>query len=176
MRSTEIVGTLVRLRPIEAHDAGAMYDLVSDTEAMRRIGVTTSLTRAAVTEWAGVVADAGGRVDFAITAPGDDEYLGEAVLYDIDQEARTAKLRVLMRATHRDERIEAEAARLALADAFSTWQLHRVSFEPLSIDERGLSLGRALGLREEGRLKESDRIGETWVDRYLFAALESDGR
>jgi RimJ/RimL family protein N-acetyltransferase len=176
MRSTEIIGDLVRLRPIEARDADGMFDLVSDAEAMRRIGVTASLTRAAVAEWAGVVADADGRVDFAITAPGHDEYLGEAVLYDLDQDGRTAKLRILMRRTHRDERVEAEAARLALTDAFDTWQLHRVSFEPLAIDGRALKLARALGLREEGHLKESDRINDTWVDRVLFAALESENR
>lgn len=176
MRSKEVTGNLVRLRPIEARDADAMFDLVSDMEAMRRIGVTTSLTRDAVAEWASVVADVSGRVDFAITAPDDDEFLGEAVLYNLDQGSRSAKLRVLMRKTHRNERMEGEAARLILAEAFGTLQLHRVSAEPLAIDERGLRIVRFIGFRDEGRLKESDRVGDTWVDRFLFAALEGEVR
>lgn len=40
MRGKPMDGASVRLRPIEARDATAMYDLVSDADAMRRLGVT----------------------------------------------------------------------------------------------------------------------------------------
>src|SRR5690606_20157976 len=66
MRHRTIKGARLTLRPIEGRDAEAMFDLTSDVEGMRRIGINYTLTRDQVEQWAATVADATGRIDLAI--------------------------------------------------------------------------------------------------------------
>lgn len=175
MRGRKVEGQAVRLRPVEARDAEGMFELISDREAMRRLGVTETLTREAVEQWAAMVADVEGRVDYAITL-NDDEYAGEAVLYDLDVAAATAKLRLVLRAAFRQEDIEAEAARLVLGEAFEFWHLARVTFEPLSVDERGVALAQSLGLEEDSSLGERAQVKGEGPVRRVYTVLSGTER
>lgn len=174
MKHPPLTGRTVRLRSVEGKDAELMFDLVSDSDAMKRLGVTEVLPRKAVEGWAAVIADQVGRIDFAVTALDADDYLGEAVLYDIDESAQSAKLRVLLRGAYRGRGLEFEAAQLLLAEATTSLRLHRVGFEVLSIDEGGLEVARRLGLHEEGRLRQTVRIDGEFVDRIVFSLIAGE--
>ncbi|WP_342770158.1 GNAT family N-acetyltransferase [Xylanimonas allomyrinae] len=102
-RSSVLHGEMVRLRPIEARDAQRLWESLQDPEGMRQTGTTTSFTRAQVDEWAATVSDRPGRYDWAITPgavrggqPVSDELIGEIVLNDLDDVARSANLRLQM--------------------------------------------------------------------------------
>lgn len=174
MKHPPLAGRTVRLRSVEGKDASLMFDLVSNLDAMKRIGVTEVLPRKAVEGWASVVADQEGRIDFAITTVDADDYLGEAVLYDIDESSQSAKLRVLLRDAYRGQGLEIEAAQLLLTEATTSLRLHRVAFEVLSIDEDGFDVARRLGLKEDGRLRESVKIDGEFVDRIVFSLIAGE--
>ena len=51
MLGPELVGELVRVRPLAERDADRTWELVQDAEALRLTGTTTTFTRAQVDEW-----------------------------------------------------------------------------------------------------------------------------
>ncbi len=169
-------GELVRLRPIRADDADAMWESVTDPEGRRLTGTTKEFTRAEVEHWCATVAGAVGRVDLAVTAGGSDEYLGEIVLNDLDHVARSANLRLAMRPAYRGRGYGTEATALMLSLAFDTLGLHRVGLDVLTLNARAQALYANLGFVPEGRLRDAARDGERYCDVIVMAILEDEYR
>ena len=180
MRVPVIHGEMVALRPVEARDADAIWDLVQDAEGRRLTGTTAAFTREEIDEWAATVADRPGRVDLAITAVGSDEYLGEIVLNEIDEAARSANLRLSLRPGYRGRGYGGEAIPLVLDLAFAPEPeglgLHRVGLDVLGINPRARMLYESLGFVEEGRLRQAHRDGDHWTDVILMGVLADDPR
>ncbi|NLF06027.1 MAG: GNAT family N-acetyltransferase [Actinomycetales bacterium] len=169
-------GELVRLRPIRAQDADAMWESVSDPEGRRLTGTTRDFTRREIDEWCASVAGAVGRVDLAVTAGGSDEYLGEIVLNDIDHVVRSANLRLAMRPGYRGRGYGTEAIWLMLGLAFDTLGLHRVGLDVLATNARAKSLYENLGFVAEGRLRDAARDGERFCDVVVMGILDEEYR
>jgi len=169
-------GELVRLRPIRAEDADAMWESVSDPEGRRLTGTTREFTRAEIDEWCATVAGAVGRVDMAVTTGGSDEYLGEIVLNDLDRVVRSASLRLAMRPAYRGRGYGTEAIQLMLGLAFDTLGLHRVGLDVLSTNARAQSLYENLGFVAEGRLRDAGRDGERYCDVIVMGVLDEEYR
>ncbi len=180
MRVPVIRGEMVALRPIESRDADAIWDLVQDAEGRRLTGTTATFTRGQIDDWAATVADRPGRVDLAITAVGSDEYLGEIVLNEIDDDARSANLRLTLRPGYRGRGYGGEAIPLVLDLAFAPAPeglgLHRVGLDVLGINPRARMLYESLGFVEEGRLRQAHRDGDHWTDVILMGVLADDPR
>lgn len=169
-------GELVRLRPIRAEDADAMWESVTDPEGRRLTGTTREFTRAEIDEWCATVAGEVGRVDLAVTAGGSDEYLGEIVLSSIDRVARSAELRLAMRPGYRGRGYGTEAIQLMLGLAFETLGLHRVGLEVLATNARAQSLYENLGFAVEGRRRDAAHDGERYVDVIVMGILDEEFR
>lgn len=176
MRKPSLEGEMIRLRPVRADDADAMWEMVQDPEGARLTGTTTVFTRAQIDDWCATVADVDGRVDLAITANGSDEYLGEIVLNEIDEVVRSGNLRLAMRPGYRGRGYGTEAIQLMLGLAFDGIGLHRVEMDVLSINPRARSLYENLGFRVEGRLRDAYRDGERWCDSLVMGLLEDEFR
>ncbi|GAB2476884.1 GNAT family N-acetyltransferase [Xylanimonas ulmi] len=190
-RSPELHGEMVRLRPLESRDAQRLWDSLQDPEGMRQTGTTASFTRAQIDEWAASVSDRPGRYDWAITpgavrdgAPVSDDLIGEIVLNDIDEIARSANLRLQMLPDYRGRGYGREAIWEVLRFAFHGVRvdgehepgpgLHRVSLQVLSINPRARALYESLGFREEGRLRDAYRDGDGWADAIVMSILEDE--
>ena len=175
-----IRGELVVLRPVDAGDADAMWDMVNDPEGMRLTGTSAVFTREQVAAWCASVGEQDGRIDWAITTHSSDEYLGEIVLNDIDDADANANLRLALRPGQRGRGFGGEAIALVLAHAFAEAPaglgLHRVSLDVLSINPRARMLYENLGFVVEGKLREVHRDGDYWIDATLMAILEDDYR
>ena len=169
-------GELVRLRPVRAGDADAMWELVSDPEGRRLTGTTRELSRAEIDEWCATVAGMVGRVDLAVTAGGSDEFLGEIVLSGIDRVARAGELRLAMRPSYRGRGYGTEAIQLMLGLAFETLGLHRVELEVLASNSRAQALHENLGFVVEGRRREAAHDGERYVDVVVMGLLDEEFR
>lgn len=169
-------GELVRLRPVRADDADAMWESVTDPEGRRLTGTTREFTRVEVDEWCASVAGAVGRVDMAVTAGGSDEYLGEIVLNELDRVARSANLRLAMRPAFRGRGYGTEAIQLMLSLAFDTLGVHRVGLDVLTLNARAQSLYENLGFVSEGRLRDAARDGERYCDVIVMGILEDEYR
>lgn len=169
-------GELVRLRPIRAQDADAMWESVTDPEGRRLTGTTREFTRVEIDEWCATIASAVGRVDLAVTAGGSDEFLGEIVLNSIDRVARSADLRLSMRPAYRGRGYGTEAIQLMLGLAFDTLGLHRVGLDVLATNARAQSLYENLGFVAEGRRREAVRDGDRYIDIIVMGILDEDYR
>ncbi|WP_265522241.1 GNAT family N-acetyltransferase [Oerskovia flava] len=183
-RGPVVHGEMVRLRPIEERDADRLWESLQDPEAMRLTGTTADFTREQVEEWARTVADRPGRYDWAITAgavrdgqPVSDELIGEIVLNEIDEHARSANLRLVLLPNYRGRGYGREAIYEVLRFAFDGGlELHRVSLDVLSINPRARMLYESLGFREEGRLRDAFRDGDGWADAVVMSILEDEFR
>ncbi|ACZ31407.1 GCN5-related N-acetyltransferase [Xylanimonas cellulosilytica DSM 15894] len=192
-RGPELHGEMVRLRPIEARDAERLWESVTDPVGRRLTGTTATFTRPQIDEWAATISDRPGRYDWAVTpgavrggAPVSDLLLGEIVLNDIDEAARSASLRVQFLPDYRGRGYGREAISLVLRFAFDGVRvdgefepglgLHRVSLDVLSINPRAKALYESLGFRQEGRLRDAHRDGDGWVDVDVMSILEDEFR
>lgn len=192
-RGPELHGDMVRLRPIEARDADRLWAAVQDPVGLRLTGTTASFTRSQIDEWATTVSDRPGRYDWAVTpgvvrdgVPVSDLMLGEIVLNDIDEVARSANLRLQFLPDYRGRGYGREAISLVLRFAFDGVRvdgefepglgLHRVSLDVLSINPRAKALYESLGFQEEGRLRDAHRDGDRWADVHVMSILEDEFR
>jgi RimJ/RimL family protein N-acetyltransferase len=187
-------GEMVRLRPLAARDADRMWEALQDPEGVRLTGTTAAFSRGQVAEWTATVADRPGRYDWAVTPgavrdgrPVSDELIGEIVLNEIDDHARSANLRLQMLPDYRGRGYGREAILEVLRFAFDGAtdadgtthagpRLHRVGLDVLSINPRARALYASLGFREEGRLRESHRDGDGWADVIVMSILEDEFR
>jgi RimJ/RimL family protein N-acetyltransferase len=176
MDKPTLEGEMIRLRPIRADDAEAMWDMVNDPDGRRTTGTTAVWTRAETDRWCATVSGREGRIDLAITANGADEYLGEIVLTDIDEALGSANLRLVMRPGYRGRGYGTEAIELVLGLAFDGIGLHRVELDVLSINARALSLYENIGFAVEGRRRDAYRDGDGWCDGIMMAMLEDEFR
>jgi len=171
-------GEMISLRPIRAEDAEAAWNLVTDPEGRRLTGTTAIFTRDQVEDWCATIANVAGRYDWAITAGGTDEMLGEIVLNDLDLQASSANVRLGLRPGHRGRGYAREALILVLRFAFDPppegLGLHRVSLDVLSLNPRAFALYESLGFVTEGRLRDAHVAGERYCDVILMSMLEDD--
>ncbi|GAA2728905.1 GNAT family N-acetyltransferase [Cellulomonas aerilata] len=169
-------GELVRLRPLAARDADGMWEIVTDPQSRRVTGTTATFTRAQINRWCAEVAAADGRIDWAVTAGGSDDYLGEIVLNDIDEQNGSASLRLSMRPAMRGRGYGTEAIGLVLGLAFDGLGLHRVGLDVLAINPRAQALYEGVGFRVEGRMRDAYRDGDRWSDAVVMGILEDEFR
>lgn len=188
-RGPVLHGEMMRLRPIEAGDAERLWESLQDPEGIRLTGTTATFTRAQIDEWTATVGDRPGRYDWAVTpgamrdgVPISDDLIGEIVLNQIDDDARSANLRLQMLPDYRGRGYGREAILEVLRFAFdgaSTVpgpRLHRVSLDVLSINPHARALYGSLGFREEGRLRDVYRDGDGWADAIIMSVLEDEYR
>ncbi|MFD2793057.1 GNAT family N-acetyltransferase [Promicromonospora vindobonensis] len=182
-------GEMMRLRPIEARDSERLWEAVQDPEGTRLTGTTAVFTRDQIDEWARAVSDRPGRYDWAICPaaerdgkPVSDELIGEIVLNDLDEDVRSANLRLQLLPNYRGRGYGREAIAEVLRFAFDGVDgeqglgLHRVSLDVLSINPRAQALYESLGFRVEGRLRDIYRDGDTWADAIVMSILEDEYR
>ena len=183
VRGPELVGELVRLRPFVDADAERAWELLQDPEGIRLTGTTASFTREQVAAWVHDVQERPGRYDWAMTSAvrrdGElvsDEMLGEIVLNDLDDDARSANLRLNLLPNYRGRGYGREAIGLVLGHAFAAdgLGLHRVSLDVLDINPRARMLYESIGFTVEGRLREVYRDGDRWTDAIVMSILEHE--
>lgn len=176
MEKPTLQGEMIRLRPIRADDADAMWDMVHDPEGMRLTGTTATFTREQIAQWCATVSAREDRIDLAVTSSGSDEYRGEIVLNDIDLVVRSANLRLVMRPAYRGRGYGTEAIQLVLGLAFDGLGLHRVGLDVLSINTRAIAIYENIGFQHEGRLRDAYRDGDRWCDSVVMGILEDEFR
>lgn len=176
MLKPTLEGELVRLRPIEARDAGGFWEIVSDAESRRVTGQTTAFTRAEVDEWCATVSQRDDRIDLAVTAGGSDEFLGQIVLSGIDEARGCADLHLSMRPCTRGRGYGSDAIGLVLGLAFDGLGLHRVGLELLDLNTRAHALYEGMGFLLEGRRRDAFRDGDGWCDSIEMGILEEEYR
>lgn len=66
-----------------------------------------------------------------------------------------------------------EAVRRLADHALSTWELNRVEIRVAVENRRSRAIPERLGFREEGTLREAERVGERYLDCAVYSMLGS---
>lgn len=184
-RGPELVGELVRLRPIEARDADRLWESLQDPESMRLTGTTRTFSRSEIDEWARTISDQESRFDFAMTSlmptpTGEvsDDLIGEIVINDIDAATHSANIRLQSLPAYRGRGYGREALELILGFVFAPEPegvgLHRLSLDVLSINPRARMLYESLGFVLEGTLRDAALDGDSYCDVHVMSLLDQD--
>lgn len=63
----------------------------------------------------------------------------------------------------------------ALVDhAFGTWKLHRIEIRARVENTRSRAVAERVGFKQEGVLRDGERVGDRYVDRAVYAVLEHE--
>jgi ribosomal-protein-serine acetyltransferase len=66
------------------------------------------------------------------------------------------------------------AVRALVDHAFGEWRLHRIEIHCAPANHRSRAIPERLGFREEGTLRETERIGDRYLDGVVYGLLESE--
>jgi len=117
---------------------------------------------------------AGRAVHFVVERREEPGLVGGVELAELDDRHRRGALRFWIAKTHWDQRYAREAAGAVLRFGFEELDLHRIDAMRLVRCPRAAAVLRAIGMREEGVLRERVRVGGRWEDVALAAALHGD--
>ncbi|HEU4326718.1 MAG TPA: GNAT family protein [Roseiflexaceae bacterium] len=176
MTKPTLHGERVTLRPIRPDDIDAYLALVQDEEGLRLTGTPSRFTREQTEGWLRTIAEREDRVDLAIVPQGSEELVGEVVLNEIDDDNRSANIRIGIRQPHTGRGYGSEAMRLMLGHAFEQLGLHRVSLEVFSFNPRALHVYEKLGFRREGVLRDTLLLDGVYHDAIVMSMLEDEYR
>ena len=170
-----LTGPTVVLRPITVADAPAMFEALADEESNRLTGTQQSFTLDQVEAHCARVAAADDRFDFAITRPGDDTYLGEAVVMDIDRVNRSAHFRISLASESLFGHGLGSAATAMIIDfALGDLDLHRLELEVYAFNDRARHVYESLGFVEEGIRRDALWQDDAFHDAVIMSILATD--
>lgn len=172
-----IRGKTLVLRPLEESDAEKLRSWrMHDGTRRAYLGYRFPIVAEAEREWVLRVADPSNRDLVYLGATHEpDGLVGLVNLRDISWIDRTAKLGVLIGPEFQGRGFGREAVELVLQYGFGDLNLHRVELEVRGDNDRAIALYRALGFREEGRLRERWFDNDRYHDIIVMGLLRQEG-
>jgi RimJ/RimL family protein N-acetyltransferase len=170
-----LVGTLVRLRPFRDGDVEVMAQILSDPDVRRLTGSVATTAEAEQPEpvddrlrdWYASRNEQADRLDLAIEDAASGVLVGEVVLNEVDLDALTCNLRVLVGPQGRDRGLGTEAVGLATAYGIERLGLRRITLEVFEFNPRGRRVYEKVGYAVTGV-----RPGELVFDGVEVAAVD----
>jgi RimJ/RimL family protein N-acetyltransferase len=168
----ELEGNRVRLRPFRRSDVAERLALGRSPEIVRSFGgdpeAVPPLGEDEARAW--VERNLAHPLCWAIEVAG--RLMGEVRLDGLDRHDRRARLAIgLYDVSKLGKGLGREVIRLVLSYAFGGLGLHRVDLRVLEYNERAIRCYRACGFVEEGRERESARVGNAWHDDIIMGVL-----
>lgn len=150
-RHPVLSGDRVTLRPIELEDAPSMLKSLCEPDVSHWTGNQVIYSLEQIQAHCANIVEDEDRLDYAIAQKGDHQYIGEAVLQEIDWINQHAHFRVALASPQWfGQGFGREATLLLLAHGFETLQLHRIELEVYEYNHRALSLYIKIGFVQEG--------------------------
>ena len=104
----------------------------------------------------------------------DGEIAGVAGYHRIDRLNRSTSIGYWLASRHEGEGVMSAAVRALVDHAFGAWGLHRVAIEAAVANRRSRAIPERLGFSEEGVLRESELVGDRFLDAALYSLLASE--
>jgi ribosomal-protein-serine acetyltransferase len=109
----------------------------------------------------------------AIVDPGG-RIVGTVGVHNIDRLNRKTSIGYWLARDEQGRGTMTEAVRAYVDHAFTTWKLNRVMIQAAVENTRSRAIPERLGFREEGILREVERIGDRVLDGVVYAMLAAD--
>ncbi len=168
-----LTGAGVRLRPLTAGDAGAMYDSLDDPESLRLTGTQSTFTLEQVRHHCETVEQADDRLDYVIEVAGQP--VGEVVLNCVDDLNRSASFRIaIWKHADRNRGVGTEATWLLVRHGLEGVGLNRIELEVYSFNPRARRVYENVGFRLEGTRRQALWWDGEAVDAHVMAVLSED--
>lgn len=168
-----LTGAGLRLRPLVAGDAEAMYASLDDPETLRLTGTQSSFTIEQVQRHCEHVGQADDRLDYIIEVAGQPT--GEAVLNSVDEINRSASFRIaIWKNDDMNRGIGTEATRLLVRHGFENVGLNRIELEVYAFNPRARRVYEKVGFRLEGTRRQALLWDGDAVDAHVMAMLRSE--
>lgn len=167
----------LRLRPLAATDAGALFAMFSDPEVMRYWSCAPWTSIAQADDYiagAGEGLANGAMLRLGIEVAATGELAGQAALYHFDEQNRRCDVGYALRRSHWGEGYLGEALEALLEHGFAELGLNRVEAD---VDPRNAASAKSLlqlGFRHEGLLRERWIVAGEVCDTALYGLLRSD--
>ncbi|PSP55358.1 GNAT family N-acetyltransferase [Halobacteriales archaeon QS_1_67_19] len=170
-------GDRVELRVTEREDVEFLQRARSDPDLRTPLTFTEPRTREQVESfYETTIAADNGDANFLICRAGDDDPIGEANLFRVENDH--AEIAYWLVPEARGEGLATEAASLLVEYAFRTRGLRRVWGKVVDFNHDSKTVLERLGFVEEGRLRDHEFLGGAARDVVLYELLreEWDGR
>lgn len=168
----ELEGTRVRMRPFRRSDIPKRLALGQSPEIVRSVGGDPEGLPPYGEEQARSWVERNLAHPLCWAVDVDGRLLGEARLDGLDLHDRRAGLAIgLYDVSQLGKGLGREVIHLVLSHAFGKLGLHRVDLRVLEYNERAIRCYRTCGFVEEGRERESARVGRTWHDDIIMGIL-----
>jgi len=164
------------LREPDAHDFGAIVDLISIGDAIR-FGLDGPITDGAVQDLIARAQQArlaGQAFTFAVTPGAGRPMVGLIQVRQLDPVFEAAEWEATLTPSARGTGIFLEAARLVGSFSFGSVGVHRLEARVLLQNGRANGALRKLGAVQEGILRRSVRRGSDYLDQVLWSILKED--
>ncbi|WP_354637384.1 GNAT family N-acetyltransferase [Kitasatospora camelliae] len=173
-----VPGELVRLRPMEPSDAGALWRWNSDPEVMRWMVDGYRQTLASVTKR---LAERGRNtyqdVLYGVEVQADGRLIGLVRLHGAEPETGIAEIDVYLGEKDCWGRgYASDAMRTMCRYGFEQMRLHKIQLTVVAENHPARHIYQKIGFVEEGRLRQTFRRDGRWHDELVMGLLEGELR
>jgi RimJ/RimL family protein N-acetyltransferase len=174
-RREGIEGARIRLSPIRAQDAPALFRWINDRELVVFNAGFHPVHASQHAAWMRSVADRTDLVVFAIRTKRSDELIGVCQLHTISGVHRSAELQIRIGdAASRGRGYGVEAVRLLVEFAFRDLNLHRVWLRVFGTNTRALKTYAAAGFAREGVMRDAAFIDGRYLDVVIMGVTRHE--
>lgn len=158
-----LTGDLVVLRPFRDGDVEVMAEILSDPEVRVLTGSVATTAEAdereelddRLRDWYATRNDQPDRLDLAVEERATGRLVGEVVLNEVDTEALTANMRVLVGPEGRGKGVGTEAVGLVTAYGLERLGLRRITLEVFDHNPRGRRVYEKVGYVATGQREDA---------------------
>ncbi|WP_436501739.1 GNAT family N-acetyltransferase [Actinokineospora sp. HUAS TT18] len=171
-----LIGTKVRLRPLELDDADTLWRWNSDPEIMRWFDTDFPESLFQFRErFATRAPNSYERIALAVETIADHRFVGIVQLRDTRHHLGRAELDIYLGETDVwGHGIGTETMRLICRYGFTTMRLHAIELTVVADNERARTLYRKIGFTEDGRIRHAARHNGHWHDTIIMTLLENE--
>jgi RimJ/RimL family protein N-acetyltransferase len=174
----EITTPRLLLRQLAVADAPALLAYRADP-TVARYQLWQPRTEADAVAWIGALADTavdtpGTWFQMAIVLRESGALIGDLGLHFPAEEPREAEFGITLAPPAQGKGYAAEALRAVLRYLATDLRKHRVTARVDPRNARSIALLERVGMRREGRLRETALVRGEWVDDYLYAILDRE--
>jgi ribosomal-protein-serine acetyltransferase len=103
-----------------------------------------------------------------------DQIVGVAGFHNVNWPHRSTSIGYWLSEQHQGRGLMTRAVRALVDHAFGDWDLHRVEIRAATENRRSRAIPERLGFREEGVVREAERVGERYHDLAVYGLLAQE--